>query len=270
MSEDLPWVPAGIDTSIPNVARVYDYLLGGGHNFEADRQLAEVFDREIMPGAREIVRLSRAFLHRAVDFLVDSGIRQFLDLGSGIPTVGNVHEIAEQATSESRVVYVDKDPLAVAHSRLMLQGNDRATAIQADLCDVDDILGHPETRRLLDFDEPIALLTLMVWHFVPETAHPKDVLARYRAAVVPGSFLAISHFTLDAGEPGRVVEEFEARSRDHVYPRSYDQLLDLLEGFELVDPGLVACAAWRPRGPGDISDDPLVNGRVYGAVCRKP
>src|SRR6201992_1123105 len=142
---ELSWVPLGIDPNVPSIARTYDYMLGGAHNFAVDRQLADAAER-IMPQAREIARLNRAFLRRAVLFMVESGIRQFLDIGSGGPTVGNVHEIAQGAAPESRVVYVDKDPVAVAHSELLLQDNDRSGVIQADLREPDKILADPVTR----------------------------------------------------------------------------------------------------------------------------
>src|SRR5919197_2688282 len=145
------WVPEGLDLDRPSAARIYDYLLGGAHNFAHDRELAERFLRA-QPNAREIARLNRAFLRRVVLFMMENGVRQFLDLGSGIPTVGNVHEIAQQADPGTRVVYVDYEDVAVAHSDLMLEGNDEATMVQADLTRPGDVLSHPVARRLLDFN----------------------------------------------------------------------------------------------------------------------
>src|SRR5919197_968071 len=157
MAERVSWVPDGVDTGKPSAARLYDYLLGGGHNFAADRALAEKF-LQAQPNARTIARLNRSFLRRAVLFMMDNGIRQFLDLGSGIPTVGNVHEIAQQADPGTRVVYVDYEDVAVAHSDLMLEGNDEATMVQADLTRPSEVLDHPISRMLLDFSEPVGLL----------------------------------------------------------------------------------------------------------------
>ncbi|MEO7195741.1 MAG: SAM-dependent methyltransferase, partial [Pseudonocardiaceae bacterium] len=176
MAGNLNWVPRGIDTTVPNPARMYDYWLDGGHNFPADRDLANKV-QQVVPGARDGARVNRAFLRRAVVFMVESGIRQFLDIGSGIPTVGNVHEIAQRADPACRVVYVDKEPVAVAHSELLLAGNDRVAVLQADLRDVEGILGHPRTTSVLDFDQPIGLLMLWLLHFVPDSWNPVGILA---------------------------------------------------------------------------------------------
>ncbi len=154
-------MPCGVDTSVPNPARVYDCFLDGSHNFAADRAMADKLEQAV-PAGRDAARVNRAFLRRVVCFMVDSGIRQFLDIGSGIPPVGNVHEIAQRANPECRIVYVDKDPSAVAHSTLLLAGNDRAAAIRVNLRDVEYILKHPETTRLLDFEQPIGLLMVSV------------------------------------------------------------------------------------------------------------
>ncbi|GGM34000.1 hypothetical protein GCM10012275_01770 [Longimycelium tulufanense] len=272
MTEKPNWVPTGLDTSVANPARVYDYLLGGGHNFEADRKLAHRIERELLPHARDLVRLSRGFLRRALLFMIENGVRQFLDLGSGIPTVGNVHQIAQQADPRCRVVYVDHEPIAVAHSELMLQGNDRAAAVLGDLLDPEDILGRPEVRRLLDLDQPVGLLTLMVWHFIPDSAKPGEVLRRYRQVLAPGSCLAISHLTNDQGDESlrRTITEYHAETNQNAYARSHAEIVAMFDGFELVEPGVVGCAAWRPQGVGDFSDDPTTNLLVYGGVGRKP
>jgi hypothetical protein len=261
----------GIDTSVPSVARVYDFFLGGGHNFPADRQLAAKIEMS-MPHIQDVARLNRSFLRRAVVFMIDSGIRQFLDIGSGIPTVGNVHEIAQAADPDCRVVYVDKEPVAVAHSRILLQGNDNAVAIRADIRDPEDILGRPETRMLLDFTEPVGLLNLLVWHFVPDHDDPPGLLARYRDALVPGSLLALTHVTEDDAAAGlrQAVDDVNRGGRDQMRPRSFAEINGLFNGFELVEPGVVLCAAWRPQGPGDFSDEPGSNALLYAGVARVP
>ncbi|MDQ3786741.1 MAG: SAM-dependent methyltransferase [Actinomycetota bacterium] len=254
------------------MARTYDYLLGGAHNFAVDRELAAHVER-VMPDARAAARVSRAFLARCVRFMVASGIRQFLDIGSGIPTVANVHEVAQGIDPECRVVYVDKDPIAVAHSELLLVDNDRATIVHADMRDPDSILGHPETRGLLDFDQPIGLLMLMMLHWLPDDADPWGLMARYRDALAPGSYLAITHVTGDNQEPdvAEVTDLIkESRSADQLTERPHDQVLRLFGDFELVEPGLVGCAAWRAAGPGDMSDTPETNRVIYGGVARKP
>ncbi|WP_246019086.1 SAM-dependent methyltransferase [Saccharothrix australiensis] len=265
---ELDWVPDGIDVSVPSVARTYDYLLGGAHNLAVDRAMGDRM-LEVLPGARDLVRMNRAFLRRAVTHLVDSGITQFLDIGSGIPTVGNVHEIAPRA----KVVYVDKDPVAVAHGRLLLTGVERAAAVRADLREPEDVLSRPEVVGLLDFDRPIALLALLVVHFSPDSEDPVGYLGRYRDRLAPGSRLVISHATAD-----RRVDTMRAaaatvrrsNSRDQLVYRSHAEVTALFAGFELEEPGVTGCALWRPDGVGAVSDDPDDNTQVYVGVGRKP
>src|SRR6266496_362687 len=184
------WAPQHIDLDRPNAARIYDYFLGGACNFEHDREFADKF-LKIMPEAELAARRNRAFLRRAVRFCVEQGIRQFLDIGSGIPTVGNVHEIAQGMDPECRVLYVDNEPVAVAHSELMLEGNENAAVLQADLCDPDTVLGSQSAQQLLNFDEPLGLLMVAVLHFVPDTADPQSAIARYISALAPGSFYVL-------------------------------------------------------------------------------
>ncbi|WP_433273524.1 SAM-dependent methyltransferase [Actinosynnema sp. CS-041913] len=265
---DLDWVPEGIDINVPSVARTYDYLLGGAHNLAVDRRMGDQM-LEVLPGARNLVRLNRAFLRRAVTHLVENGITQFIDIGSGIPTVGNVHEIAPDA----KVVYVDKDPVAVAHSRLILAGVERTAVVQADLREPEDVLSRPEVTGLLDFDRPIAALMLLVVHFSPDSEDPVGYLGRYRDRLAPGSFLVISHATADR----RVDTMREAadtvrrnNSKDNLVYRTHAEVTALFTGFELEEPGVTGCALWRPDGRGSISDNPDDNTQVYVGVGRKP
>jgi hypothetical protein len=262
------WVPKDVDLDRPSGARIYDYLLGGSHNFAHDRELAEKF-LKAQPNAREIARLNRAFLRRVVLFMINNGIRQFLDLGSGIPTLGNVHEIAQLADPQCRVVYVDYEEIAVAHSELMLQNNDRATIVQADLTVPDDVLKHPDTQEMLDFDQPIGLLMVGVFHFVAPEKNPRGIVATYRDAIVPGSCLGFSQFTADMmpEEMARVVEVM-SHSRDPMYPRSHAEITELFDGFDIVPPGIVATSLWRPESSTDTSDDPNRAG-IYAGVGRK-
>jgi hypothetical protein len=262
------WVPEGLDVGLPSAARLYDYLLGGGHNFAADRELAERF-LTAQPNARNIARHNRAFLRRAVLFMIESGIRQFLDLGSGIPTVGNVHEIAQKADPACRVVYVDYEEVAVAHSQLLLADNPLATIVEADFTDPHAVLDAPETRDLLDFSQPIGVLTAGVFHFVSPEKHPDRVVAAYRDAVASGSYLAISQFTADLmpEEMAKVVAVMK-HSRDPMYPRSRDEITALFEGFEIVPPGVVVTALWRPDSADQPDGDPQRSG-IYAGVGRK-
>ena len=256
MSQVASWVPEGLDITRPSAARMYDYLLGGGHNFDADRKLAAKVSGA-HPGCWDIARLNRSFLRRAVLELSAAGVRQFLDLGSGIPTVGNVHEIAQRADPEARVVYVDNDPVAVAHCQLILEDNDRAGVVQADLREPESILTSPITRELLDLDQPVGLLMVCVVHFVSPEADPVGLLSRFREALAPGSHLALSHLTADSGaaEMDALVRVMQS-SKDPIHPRSRKQIAELFTGFELAEPGLVGIADWRPRSPGDAGNVP--------------
>ena len=269
MTESLTWVPDGVDTDLPSSARIYDYLLGGAHNFAADRRIAEEFARAL-PGSRDIARLNRAFLRRAVLFMISAGVRQFLDVGSGIPTVGNVHEIAQKADPQTRVVYVDVEPVAVAHTKLLLQGNDRAVAIQADLNDPPSILTHPDTTRMLDFDKPLGLLMVGVFHFVPQENDPSALLTRYRDALASGSYLAMSHFTADTRprEMAAMVEVMK-KTKDPVHPRTRQRFAELFDGFDVVEPGVVSTALWRPESWEDLADRPERD-QILAGVGRKP
>jgi hypothetical protein len=262
---DLPaWVPFDVDTSVPSAARVYDFLLGGGHNFPADRAVGSKV-LQVLPNGSQIAGSNRAFLRRAVLYMIEQGITQFLDLGSGIPTVGNVHEVAQRTEPDSRVVYVDYDGVAVAHSELMLAGNPNAKVINADLTQPETVLSS--LPQLLDFSKPIGLLMVAVFHFVPDSKKPLDLLAAYRDALPSGSLLALSHLTADhAPEQMSAVAAAMQHSRDPMYFRPYDEVVGLFDGFELVDPGVVTAPRWHPEpGLAEIGPD-----EVYVGVGRKP
>jgi S-adenosyl methyltransferase len=264
-----------INTSVPNPARIYDYLLGGKDNYPADREVAEQVVA-IAPIARDVVQDNRAFLRRAVSFLArEAGIRQFIDLGSGLPTQGNVHEIAQAVAPGTRVVYVDNDAMVVTHSRALL-ADDATLAIQADLRDPDAILGDPEVRELIDFDQPIALLLLGILHFVPDDQDPFGIVARFRDGVPAGSYLVISHGTRDIpvrpdmsaeemAEMGARIERLYQQTTASMVTRTRAQVERFFDGFDLLDPGLVEIQLWRPDRP-----DAMLPGGFYGGVARKP
>lgn len=268
MEHNPSWVPDEVNLQIPSSARIYDYVLGGAHNFDVDRQAAERLLAAVP--ARDMARLNRSFLRRAVLFLVNAGIRQFLDLGSGIPTVGNVHEVAQHADPVCRVVYVDIEPIAVAHSQLMLADNDNATIIRADLRKPETILDHPETHRLLDLNQPLGLLMVGVMQFVPDSDDPWAIVADYRDALAAGSYLAMSHFTPD-GMPERMAKAVEVfkTTQEPAYPRTHADILRMFDGFELVEPGLVYTAHWRPDTPEELGDTPAHHSNLYAAIGRK-
>jgi S-adenosyl methyltransferase len=267
---DLPdWAPEGIDIERPSAARIYDYWLGGSHNFAVDREVARQVTA-MVPDTALIMQGNRAFLHRAVRHLVDVGIRQFLDIGSGIPTLGNVHEVAQKATSEARVVYVDVDPVAVAHSRHILAGNERAVVIQGDLRRPEHILAHPDVRSLLDFGQPMALLMLAVMHFIPDADDPKAIIGRFSEALAPGSYLVLSHGTADGMSreaANRWVDLF-TRTPTPAVPRTREAVEGLFDGFDLVEPGLVWSPLWRPEHPDEVGDHPE-RAAAYVGVGRK-
>jgi hypothetical protein len=277
MTVEPGWVPPGIDTTKANVARVYDYWLGGDHNFQADRDVARTIIA-LDPNFRAVARANRAFLGRAVRFLAgQQGIRQFLDIGSGIPTGNNVHQVAQDAAPGSRVVYVDNDDVAVAHSRLLLQDNPDATIIQADLREPDKILADPETQLLLDFTQPVAVLLDAVLHFIPGNDQAERIVATLRAALAPGSYLVIGHACQD--ERQDLASSFEtvynSRVTAQVRFRTRGEITRLCDGFTLLDPGLVWIPQWRPDSPDDVPADPakywaLVGVARYDGPARRP
>jgi SAM-dependent methyltransferase len=252
MGDQPSWVPPGVDTQRANVARVYDYLLGGSHNFLADQDVGRMIVA-VQPNARAASRANRDFLGRAVRFLAASGIRQFLDVGSGIPTEGNVHEVAQQAAPESHVVYADIDPVAIAHSRAILAGNANATIIEADLREPEKILSHEDTLRLIDFSQPVGLLLVAVLHFIADSEDPWRIVRTLRDVLAPGSFLVLCHGTAevmpDAAHAAEKVYNSTVATNVHLRPRA--DILRFFDGFELVDPGLVEIPAWRPEPPAE-------------------
>lgn len=264
-----PWAPLEVDLDRPSSARIYDYMLGGSHNFGSDREMAEQLlaaDPRIGPTAHA----NRAFLRRAVEFLAGQGVRQFLDLGSGIPTLGNVHEVARLAAPDARVVYVDNDPVAVAHSRAIVGDDDRVVILQTNLCEPASIMADPQVTDLLDFTEPIAVLLVAVLHFIPDEADPAGIIATLRDAVPSGSYLVISQASWPSEQIIAQGQETLARYRQAtaVALRHVPQIEAFFAGFELVDPGLVHVASWRPDP--DSSEDPALLMPVYAGVGVKP
>jgi hypothetical protein len=264
------WVPPEIDTTKANIARVYDYWLGGSHNFRADQDVARAMIA-VDPNIRAMMRANRAFLGRAVRYLVhEAGIRQFLDIGSGIPTAQNVHEVAQAAAPGSRVVYVDNDEVAVAHSRLMLEDIPDAAVIQADLREPAKILADPETQLLIDFAQPVALLLLAVLHFVPDEADPAQIMATLRDAVCPGSYLVICHACRDVrpDTADNATTVYTSRVAAQLRVRTRDEIAALFDGFTLVEPGLVWIPEWRPDSPADVPENPEQFWALVGVARR--
>ncbi|WP_218577706.1 SAM-dependent methyltransferase [Phytohabitans rumicis] len=264
------WQPAGVDIDTPSGSRIYDYALGGAHNFAADRAAAEAFFAAY-PDAPLVARSNRAFLQRSVRYCAHQGIKQFLDLGSGIPTVGNVHEIAQRLVPAARVVYVDNEPVAVAHTREIIADLPYTAIVDADMRDAETVLGAPETRELIDFDQPLALMMVAVLHYVSDEDDITGILARYRSVLAPGSVLVVSHTTEDPRpEIEAVIQRVFKETGTPVIHRDRAEVAALLDGLELVEPGVVWTPQWRP----DDDTDPLFaepeRSATFAAVGRVP
>jgi O-methyltransferase involved in polyketide biosynthesis len=255
-------------------ARMYDYYLGGVHNFPADREAARVVIEQF-PTIPALARANRAFLTRVVRHLVHAGIRQFLDIGSGIPTAGNVHEIAQAVAPKARVVYADIDPVAIAESLQILDGNALATAVRADVREPQSILGHPALRRLLDLGQPIGLLLVGVLHFVPDDEQAYAAVARLVDALAPGSYLAISHGASETFRPfiqrwKNAVDIYQRQTASSAAGRNRTEVARFFTDLDLQDPGVVDLHKWRPNPdePAQSTDDPPVTG-AWAGVARK-
>ncbi|MFI5911945.1 SAM-dependent methyltransferase [Dactylosporangium sp. NPDC051541] len=262
------WAPENIDITVANAARMYDYSLGGFHNFAVDREMVEKV-MSMVPNARQIGLANRAFLGRVVRHLVAGGVRQFLDVGSGIPTLASVHEVAQQADPRARVMYVDLDEVAVAHGRAILADNPNADVMVGDVRRPDDIVRHPAVSGLLDFSEPIAVMLIAVLHFVPDADDPAGIVRRFREAVRPGSYVALSHGSPPPRreEDADKVSEVYQRTSTPLTLRSAAQIAGLLDGLEIVAPGVVPVTDWHPDPEdGDVEARP----EVLAAVGRKP
>lgn len=255
-----------IDTSRPHPARMYDYFLGGKDNYEVDQEAAEEFIK-VAPEVREGVRANRRFLRRAVEHVVaEGGIRQILDVGTGLPTEPNVHQIARAVAPETRVAYVDNDPIVSTHSMALLDEPDTSVVL-ADLRDPRAILDHPEVRELIDLDRPVALLLVAVVHFIAEAEDPDGIIQTLRDALPTGSYLVLSHATGDVHEDRR--EDAAAvygKATASMNLRPHARILDFFGDFTLIDPGLVRVTDWRPEEPPRPDQPPI---GIYGGVARK-
>ena len=253
------WAPAELDLDRPNAARMYDYYLGGSHNFAVDRELAGRV-LEAWPDMPRAAQANRAFLRRAVRFLAERGVRQFLDIGSGIPTVGNVHEVAQAAAPDARVVYVDTDPVAVAHSRAILAGDAQTAVVQADGRDPAGLLVHPVVARQLDQHPPVGGLNVALRQLGEDEGDPRGILARYAARLAPGSWLVVSHGSTDTAPGVAMMEKLYEQTSTPMQMRSRADV-------DLVEPGVEFLPAWRPDHPDDVAGDASwASG--YGAVGR--
>jgi O-methyltransferase involved in polyketide biosynthesis len=245
---------------------MYDYYLGGKDNFEVDRA-AVVAVEAAMPEVRQLALENRAFLRRAVSFMAAAGIRQFIDIGAGLPTAGNTHEVAQAKAPGSRVVYVDNDPIVLSHGRALLATNADTTVVTADLRDPADVVGRDEVRKLIDFSEPVGVLLIAMTHFLRDDERD-SVMGELRTSLAPGSYLATTHVTVDRHSREAVdgVEAVYRKTPTPIFFRTHDEIARFFDGFELVDPGLVTIDAWRPD-PADPA--PEATGWLYGGVGRR-
>jgi O-methyltransferase involved in polyketide biosynthesis len=270
----------GVDVSVAHSARVYDWWLGGKDNFAADRELGQQIV-DLVPMTPASARANRAFLHRAAGMVAAQGVHQFLDLGAGLPTVENTHSVVQRVDPTNRVVYVDYDPLVLAHARALLEGYGPTTVVRADIREPDVILGHPDVTKAIDFTRPVCVLAVAVLHFLTDDENPHAVVNRLRQAMAPGSYLVLSHITGDGtSEADDVIAIMRKHMADPPTVRSYADVHRFFDHFELVRPDVVPVHLWRPtdhdqqqdprqppwRKPGD-EDEPFW---MYAGVARRP
>jgi hypothetical protein len=266
-----PLAAPDVDVDVPSVARMYDFYLGGAHNFAVDRQAAQrVID--VYPDLPRVIQANRAFLRRAVTFIADQGIDQFLDIGSGIPTAGNVHEVAQRANAAARVVYVDNDPVAVRHSRTLLLDDSRTGVVLADARATEQIFSDSQVKRLLDLARPVGVLVMGLVHFFPDDVEAYELIRRLYEKVPSGSYFALTHATTErmTDEMRRQLELVYSRTPTPIRFRTRDEIRQLLSDFELVEPGLVYLSEWRPEGPEEPFYAVPVRSNGFASVGYKP
>jgi SAM-dependent methyltransferase len=259
----------GLDVTVPNVARIYDYLLGGKDNFAADREAGEEL-RSLLPDAEIACRENRRFLRRAVRYLAsDSGIGQFIDIGSGLPAASNTHEIAQTIRPDARVAYVDYDPVVVAHGRALLGSSPGVAVIDADLRRPGVIVGSQPLADLVDFSAPVAIVLAAVLHFIPDNDDPYGIVDILKSVMAPGSYLVISHATQDSISREETLGGMSVydKASAPIVPRTYGGVLKFFDRMDLVDPGLVNISEWRSTQR--QSSRPM-RALIYGGVARKP
>ncbi|WP_345635056.1 SAM-dependent methyltransferase [Rugosimonospora acidiphila] len=263
----------GLDTEVAHPARRYNYWLGGKDNFAADRESGDLLAKSY-PAARTAARANRAFLQRAVRYLAaEVGIRQFLDIGTGLPTADNTHEVAQRILPDSRVVYVDNDPMVMTHARALLHSTPqgRTRYLEQDLRNPERILSHPDLVDTVDLDQPVALMLVAIVHFLPDQATARDIVATLLGALPSGSYLTMSCATKDFLTP-ELAANWDATLRNgqsDVYPRERAEFAEFFSGLDLLEPGIVPVSEWRPDPDATERPAPL-EASIFGAVGRKP
>ncbi|HEY2242257.1 MAG TPA: SAM-dependent methyltransferase [Streptosporangiaceae bacterium] len=265
-------MPPEINAAVPHPARIYDYFIGGQNHFTADRETAAQILRR-SPAAGVAARENRSFLGRAVRYLAaEAGVRQFLDIGSGLPTTSNVHQVVQEIDPSARVVYADNDPLVLVHARGLLTSAPagRTAYLHGDLRDPAAIVSHPDTRAVLDFGQPIALILVAVLHFLPDDARPAEVIATLTGALPPGSYLVASHLTTEHDPAATSAGQQTMREAGMTMQKRDSAVFARLafSGLDLIPPGVVLASEWRPAGPGPRPLPSQVN--CYAGVARKP
>ncbi|MFF4649759.1 SAM-dependent methyltransferase [Streptomyces sp. NPDC001380] len=263
--------PVGVDVSVPSVARMYDYYLGGKDNYAVDREASEEL-LKVVPSTKVLAVNNRRFLQRVVRRLAEEyGIRQFVDHGSGLPTQDNVHQVAQRVDPSSRVLYVDNDPIVLAHGRALLEENENTAVIQADMRDTDGILGHPEARRLIDLSQPVAALFVSVMHCIPDESDPAGLVRRVAERLAPGSFLVVCQLVSEDRATRDFVTDFMDRSTGGRWGRvrQAHEVERFFDGLEILKPGLVEVSTWRPDS--DLGPKQLTREWIeFGGVARRP
>ncbi|GAB7028606.1 SAM-dependent methyltransferase [Streptomyces sp. NPDC021749] len=235
-----------VDQSKPSIARVYDYLLGGKDNYAVDREIGDFFIKDL-PGSVAIAFANRQALIRAVDAMARDGIRQFVDMGSGLPTADNVHQVAQRRHADARVVYVDNDPIVLAHGRALLATDDRTTVIQADLREPEEIYDHPDLQNVINFDEPVGVIFSAILHHLNDGERPADLVRWWADRIPSDSQVYISHFCSGENEETRVAEQKLQGSFGRGCWRTDEEIVALFGDLELLEPGMVSCSLWRPE-----------------------
>ena len=267
MQADPDYVPPEIDTSRPSIARVYDAILGGKDNFAADRAVAELA-HQAFPDGGQAAHINRALLGRAVRYMVAAGVDQFLDLGSGLPTAQNTHQIAQAVNPAARVVYVDNDPIVLAHGRALLAENANTTVVTADLRAPDEVMSAPEITGFLDLSRPVGLILNAVIHHVLDEEDPYRIVGRYREFLPSGSYLLLTHFS-SSSEEARALEQVLLRTLGRGQLRSREEITRFFDGFDIIEPGVGYLPEWHPDRP---VPQPLdISSLLYvGGLGRKP
>ncbi|MFI7635384.1 SAM-dependent methyltransferase [Nonomuraea sp. NPDC049400] len=266
MADNLDAWKASIDTTRPSIARAYDVVLNGKDNFEVDRAfVAEIV--KVVPEIYDVATYNREILGRGVRFMCAEGVSQFIDLGSGLPTVENTHHVAQRANPQARVVYVDNDPMVLAHGRALLAENENTSVVTSDLRDPKAILADPAVRKLIDFDQPVGVMLVGILHHLHDDEDPKGIVEAYMEAVPPGSHLFLTHFCDSSQEARDAEKKFLALLGTGRF-RTPEEITAFFDGYELLEPGVVPLPLWRPDGP--VPSHLSVGQRLmYGGIARK-